>query len=136
LAAPALQTIAPAVSVDHGHPGREGVPFDSVSVTNGPYVTSVLPAQVSRGYWATLTITGENLAGVTGIYFINFAGVYVPSVMSGVVAANSGGTEITVTVYAPLTDAVRPGTYVLVVATPAGDSLTTPDGGRNQLQIN
>lgn len=131
---PSSQLMAPFVSVDYGYPDKLGTVFGNVSVATGPHVASVAPAAAVRGSSVALTITGANLAGASAIRFISSAGlIALPLTVTNIVV-NADGTTLTATLNVPATS-VTPGQYVVVVMSPAGDSLTTPGGG-NLLQIN
>lgn len=108
---------------DHDHGG------------NVPSITAVTPATASSNSTFTLTVTGTNLTGATGVLFINPADIHGNGKGQGKgdspdknadtaftvtnTSVNAGGTVLTATVTAK--NAV-PGPRIVLVKTPNGES--------------
>ena len=126
--------VSPLVSVAYGSPDAQNSASSSVSAATGPYVASVAPAAAARSSAVTLTLTGANLSGASALQFINNSS---GSLATGLTVTNISVSPDGSTLTATLTVAsnASTGQFVVVVATPAGDSLTTAAAG-NLIQIN
>jgi len=103
-----------------------------VSVTTGPYIQSVSPASGSQGVTFSVTITGANLQGATGLSFITTGGIIDSSVTASGVTVNAEGTSLTATV--TVNASATLGRRVVVIATPANHSLAV-DVGFNIFEV-
>ena len=125
--------LAPGVSVAYGSPDGQNVARAAVSATTGPHVAAVSPAAAARNTTVTLTLTGANFAGATALRFIDSNGTYTAALAATNISVSADGKVLTATLSVP--SSVAAGAYVVVVATPAGDSMTTGTG-LNLLQLN
>lgn len=122
------------VSVAYGSSDAQNGASSSVSATTGPYVASAAPASAARSSSVTLTITGANLSGASALQFINnSSGAFATGLTVTNVSVSPDGTTLTATL--TVASNASTGQFVIVVATPAGDSLTTAAVG-NLIQIN
>jgi YD repeat-containing protein len=104
----------------------------AVSVTTGPYIQSVSPASGSKGATFSVTITGVNLQGATGLSFITTGGIIDSSVTASGISVNADGTSLTATVTVNASAAL--GRRIIVVTTPANHSLAA-DVGSNIIEV-
>lgn len=93
-----------------------------VSSTMGPYIQSLSPASVNRGATITLTINGTGLNGASALRFIvASSGTINNTFVVSNITINGDGTSLTATV--TVSSGATLGTHIVVVATPAGDSI-------------
>lgn len=93
-----------------------------VSSTMGPYIQSLSPANVTRGTTITLTINGVGLTGTSTLRFVTAAsGAIDNAFVISNITVNGDGTSLTATVTVNSTATL--GNHIVVVATPAGDSI-------------
>lgn len=102
---------------------------DRNNASNLPAIASLSPSSAKPGATFTLTITGTNLAGATGISFggngkgnDRGADFTVKDV-----TVNTAGTEITATV--TIDASAKPGARMVSITTPNGDSTDKGTGG-------
>ena len=118
---------APSLSVGYGSASGQTAAAASVSLTNGPHIVSVAPAQASRGATLTLTITGANLSGVDTIRFLNASSGALDTTLTVTnLSVNAEGTVLTATLTVGATSAL--GDRVVIVTTPAAGSVTANVG--------
>jgi YD repeat-containing protein len=122
-----------SVSVGYGSAEGQALPSASVSATTGPYIASVSPASASRNTTVTLTITGANLTGVNAVRFIRADGTLDTTLTISNVSVNADGTVLTATLN--VASNALTGQRVVIVVSPAADSMTTV-AGQNVIQIN
>lgn len=104
-----------------------------VSSTMGPYIQSVSPVSIARGTTITLTINGVGLTGASALRFVTTAsGAIDNAFVVSNITVNGDGTSLTATVTANSTATL--GSHIIVVATPAGDSIGV-DFGVNTFNI-
>ena len=126
--------VSPSVSVAYGSSDAQNSASSSVSAAAGPYVASVAPAAAARSSAPTLTVTGANLSGASALQFINTStGALATGLTVTGISVSPDGSTLTATL--AVASNASTGQYVLVVATPSGDSLTTAAAG-NLIQIN
>ncbi|HWS87599.1 MAG TPA: RHS repeat domain-containing protein [Pyrinomonadaceae bacterium] len=124
---------APSLSVGYGSASGQTAAADSVSLTRGPHIVSVSPAQVSRGATLTLTVTGANLSGVDAIRFLNASSGALDTTLTVTdLSVNAEGTVLTAMLAVGATAAL--GNRVVIVTTPAASSVTA-NVGSNLLRI-
>jgi YD repeat-containing protein len=104
----------------------------NLSLTTGPHVQAVSPANGSKGTTFTLTITGVNLQGATGLKFITSAGALDSNVTATGASVSPDGTSLTASVTIGATAAL--GTRIVVVTTSANNSLAV-DVGSNIIEV-
>ncbi|MGH9833305.1 MAG: IPT/TIG domain-containing protein [Blastocatellia bacterium] len=81
------------VTVEFGpRPGRINT---AVSAVKGPYISSIAPASLARGATATITITGQDLAGATEVRFLLPSGQPDTSITASSIQVNAAGTQLT-----------------------------------------
>ncbi|HEY6332248.1 MAG TPA: IPT/TIG domain-containing protein [Blastocatellia bacterium] len=127
---------APSVSVQLGQyiGGAVADYSAAVSVTTGPVVTGVSPSTLTPGQSGTsFTLTGQNLAGVTSIYFIGPNGIDT-SITASSVSASTSGTSVTATV-ATGNGATAGQHTVVVVAGSLMSTLAPFANGSNTVQV-
>lgn len=111
------------VSVQFGSAPGEGFARSSgVSATTGPNISAIIPSALTRGTSTTITITGANLQGATSLTFIDASGSKDSTITASNITAASDGASITATVAVGATSVL--GQRIVVVATPAGSSVT------------
>ena len=110
----------PPVAVRYGSGGEDVALSRPVTVTTGPFIQSVSPAQVTRGTTVTVTLTGANLGGATALRFINESGADDTSITVSGLSAGPDGTTLTAT-FAVGSGATL-GRRIIVVVTPDGSS--------------
>jgi YD repeat-containing protein len=115
-----------ALSVGYGAPEGQAATGTSVSVMTGPHIASVAPAQTSPGATLTLTITGRNLSGTNAVRFLKSTGEADFGLAVSNIAVNAEGTVLTATLN--VSASAAPGTRVVIVTTPAANSLTANVG--------
>jgi YD repeat-containing protein len=126
---------APSVSVRLGQ-FASGPSTDysaGVSVTTGPVITSVSPSTLNHGSTATLTITGQNLAGVTAITFSAPFGAASNIAVSNIVAS-ADGTSLTATVTVSNNAAQGKDIVVVTAGSVASLGVSNPTGS-NTIQV-
>ena len=93
-----------------------------VSSTMGPYIQSLSTASVTRGTTITLTINGVGLTGAGALRLVTAAsGAIDNAFVISNITVNGDGTSLTATVTVNSTATL--GNHIVVVATPAGDSI-------------
>jgi YD repeat-containing protein len=104
---------------------KSSVPYGAmtfVSSTMGPYIQSLSPATLTRGTTITLTINGVGLNGTSALRFVTAAtGAIDSAFVVSNITVNGDGTSLTATV--TVNSNATLGNHVVVVATPAGDSI-------------
>ncbi|HKG13716.1 MAG TPA: RHS repeat domain-containing protein, partial [Pyrinomonadaceae bacterium] len=114
--------ISRPVSVAYGSSDAQNSAASSVSATTGPYVAAVAPAAAARSSTVTLTITGANLSGASALQFINSStGALATGLTVTGISVSPDGTTLTATL--AVASNASTGQFVVVVATPSGDSL-------------
>jgi YD repeat-containing protein len=91
-----------------------------VSTTNGPVITAISPATLIRGATVTVTITGQNLAGATGVSWVNPNGNLEQNIGVTSFSASADGTTLNFT--AAVSTSAVVGTDVVYVSTATGRS--------------
>ena len=93
-----------------------------VSSTMGPYIQSLSSASIARGATITLTVNGVGLTGASTLRFVTASsGAIDTAFVVSNVSVSGDGTSLTATVTANSTATL--GSHIIVVATPAGDSI-------------
>ena len=93
-----------------------------VSSTIGPYIQSLSLGSVTRGTTITLTINGVGLTGASTLRLVTAAtGAIDNAFVISNITVNGDGTSLTATVTVNSTATL--GNHIVVVATPAGDSI-------------
>jgi hypothetical protein len=93
-----------------------------VSSTMGPYIQSLSPAIVTRGTTITLTINGVGLTGTSALRFVTAtSGAIDNAFVVSNITVNGDGTSLTAAITVNSTATL--GNHIVVVATPAGDSI-------------
>lgn len=104
---------------------KDSVPYSAqtfVSSTMGPYIQSLSPANLTRGATITLTINGVGFTDASALRFVTAtSGVIDNAFVVSNITVNGDGTSFTATVTVNSTATL--GSHILVVATPAGDSI-------------
>jgi hypothetical protein len=99
----------------------------------GPYIQSLSTASIARGATITLTINGVGLTGATALRFANAtSGVINTTFTVSNISVSGDGTSLTATVTA--SSSATLGSHIIVVATPAGDSIGI-DLGVNTINV-
>lgn len=112
--------VAP-VSVWYGsQTGFDSAQSPNVAVTTGPAIVSVAPASVARNTTVTLTITGANLNGATGLKFFDAGGTVDTNLTVTNLAAGADGTTLTATL--AVAGGAASGRHVVVVTAASGTS--------------
>jgi YD repeat-containing protein len=108
-------------------------PTTFVSTTMGPYIQSVSQTSINRGTSITLTLNGIGLTGASALRFVTTAtGALDANVVASNITVNGDGTSLTATI--TINASATLGTHVIVVATPAGDSIGV-DFGNNIVNV-
>lgn len=115
---------ASPVAVDLGAPFA--VSGAAVSADTGPVIASITPSVVTRGTITTVTITGQNLSGTSGISFNTPSGALERNIGVTNLSVSADGTTLTFTATTGPAAAVT--TDVVYVSTPNGRSVTTSTG--------
>jgi YD repeat-containing protein len=115
-----VTALAHQVSIQYEPGGGQYSPLNAVSATQGPYIQSIAPGNLSRGAAVTVTITGVGLTGATAIRFINASGVSDTTITVSNIVVTADGTSLTATISVAAGSVV--GSRVVIVATPNGDS--------------
>jgi YD repeat-containing protein len=126
--------ITPSVAVQYGNEAGQGTFYGAaVSATTGPYINAISPNSVSRGATVTVTFSGVNLSGATNLRFINSSGTLdTTSIVATNLSVSADGTTLTATL--AVSSGAAPGSRVVVVTTPNGDSMFV-NVGTNVIQI-
>lgn len=113
-------TLAP-ISVRYGsQTGLDSAQSPNVAVTTGPAIVSVTPASVARNTTVTLTITGANFNGATGIKFFDLSGTADTNLTVTNLAASADGSTLTATL--AVGSSASSGQHVVVVTAANGAS--------------
>jgi hypothetical protein len=126
--------ITPPIAVQYGNEAGQGTFYGAaVSATTGPYINAISPNSVSRGATVTVTFSGVNLSGATNLRFINSSGTLdTTSIVATNLSVSADGTTLTATL--AVSSGAAPGSRVVVVTTPNGDSMFV-NVGTNVIQI-
>jgi YD repeat-containing protein len=126
--------ISPAVAVSVGTPPRNlsSAISPTVSATTGPVINGISPSAFARGTTATITVTGQNLAGATSVSFVPLNGARETSITVSNIVASADGTTLTFT--AVVGSSANVGSDVIYVTTSNGISATA-SAGANVVQI-
>lgn len=127
--------VSGAVAVFRGQPAiliTSSMNSPTVSITTGPAISAITPAQISRGATVTLTITGANLGGTSSLTFVNTDNNIDTNIVTTGITVNAGGTSLTAIV--TVNGNVLLGRQLVIVTTPAGQSLMV-DAGVNAIEI-
>jgi len=104
-----------------------------VSSTMGPYIQGLSTASIARGTTITLTVNGVGLTGATTLRFVTAAtGAIDTAFAVSNISVSGDGSSLTATVTANSTATL--GSHIIVVATPAGDSIGV-DLGVNTINV-
>ena len=103
-----------------------------VSVSTGPGVLEVLPAQLTRGVTRAITVNGVNLTGATELVFLNPNGSVATGLSASGLSVNVTGT--TLTANATVGAGIATGKYVVMVRTPIGISALV-DTSTNSIEV-
>jgi hypothetical protein len=126
--------VSSAVSVRRVTVNGESVYSNGVSVSNAPNIAGISPAAVQRGASVNITITGNNLTGVTGLTFINAdTGFLITNIAVSNITVNPDGTILTATLSVPATASLAK--LVVVARTSEQGSLTTSTGNNTILIV-
>jgi YD repeat-containing protein len=127
----AVPAIARLVAVEFG----ASVPLSSppVSATTGPVTRSISPATFTHGAAVPITITGQNLGGVSRILFLP-ASTGAPDTTITITNISTSPDGQTLTFTATSTAGTIVGTDVIQVTTPNGSTPVT-NLGNNVMQI-
>ncbi|HEX7334057.1 MAG TPA: carboxypeptidase regulatory-like domain-containing protein [Pyrinomonadaceae bacterium] len=125
--------VAAALSVRRNDAAASGAPHSaSLSLTTGPVVQSLTPTAASQSTNFTITISGANFDGTTGISFLTTAGAVDSNVSASNISVDPSGNSLTATI--TVSGSAALGQRVVVVTTGAGNSLTVSTGA-NVLEI-
>lgn len=129
----AAMPLSNAVSVRRGATqGASDSQSQPISLTSGPYVSSVSPIQSGRGITVTLNLAGANLTGATDLRFLLSTGSLDSTITASNITVNAEGTSLSATV--AVSGSSPAGRRVVLVASPAGISPTF-DLGSNIFEI-
>ncbi len=103
-----------------------------ITTKTGPYIAAISPNQISPGSNLVVTITGANLTGVDTIRFSNTSGGVDANITASNISVNGAGTSLTATI--SVGPAAVPGTRLVVLSTPSGNSLVF-NNGLNTIEI-
>lgn len=119
-----LDSASVAYGIEPATTARDAV-LHSASVANGPVISAVSPAGAARGTSVTVTITGTNLGGASGLTFL---GTSVPdtTVTATGVVVDATGTTMTANVAVLAT--ATPGALTVRVDHPGGNSTSVRTG--------
>jgi len=119
----AVQTKMPGDDDGDDHSDRNGA-------ANAPVIQALSAASAKAGSTFTLTITGTNLTGATGVEFVQITGQGSGNGMKGAndftvsgIQVNTAGTQLTATV--TISASASPGPRLVEVTSPNGESSTT-----------
>lgn len=121
-----------AVSVQYENSSGSYTALAAVSSTTGPYIQNITPFNLTRGTTVSLTITGVGLTGATTLRFITATGSIDTDLSVANLSVSSDGSSLTALV--TTSPGIAPGNRIVVIATPAGDSVTV-DLGINLLNV-
>lgn len=108
------------------------MPSAGVSTTKGPYISAISPGSLGVNTTTTVTITGANLTGATGLVFIDSGGVSDASISATNITVDVGGASLTASV--TVGSGAVTGPHLLIVTTPTIRSLSVGTG-TNLIQI-
>jgi YD repeat-containing protein len=131
-----LPVRAPSVSVQLGQfvGGSVSDYSAAVSVTTGPVISGISPTSLKTGTTGTsLTISGQNLAAVTAIVFIDSNGVDT-NITASSVSANPNGTSVTASVATGSGAALGQHTVVVVAGSLSSPIAAYPSAA-NTIQV-
>jgi hypothetical protein len=128
------QTVAltDPVSVQYENIWGQYSALDMVSATTGPHVQSITPNSLTRGASVTVTINGVGLSGATALRFLAASGTLDSNITASNITINADGTSLTATIN--VSGSAVPGSHVVVVTTPNGDSMLV-DIGTNTINV-
>jgi YD repeat-containing protein len=104
----------------------------AVSSTIGPYIQTITPSDLSRGTTITLTISGVGLTGSAALRFISASGAIDAGLTVSNINVTGDGSSLTATVN--VSAGAAPGSRVVIIATPNGDSVGV-DLGINRINV-
>jgi YD repeat-containing protein len=102
-----------------------GVVLQSASVAKAPVILSMSPSSGAKGSSFTLTVTGANLAGASGLVFALATGQDAAITVTNVNADPGGGI---LTANVSIAPTASTGTRTLIVLAPAGNSTSVTNG--------
>lgn len=105
---------------------------NAVSATQGPYIQSISPGNITRGVATSVTINGVGLTGATALRFVNASGTIDTSITVSNISVSPDGSSLTATLTASAGLAV--GSRLVIIATPNGDSIGV-DVGVNKINV-
>jgi YD repeat-containing protein len=123
-----------AVTVQNGNPSNATPIYGpTVSVTAGPSVQAITPAQAQRGAAVNITINGLNLTGTTAVSVINVANNAIDTnTTASNISVNGAGTSLTATL--TINGAASLGRRIVFVTTSGLTSQLT-DTGANTIEV-
>ena len=104
----------------------------ALSVTSGPVIDSVSPSTGAKNSSFTLTLTGTNFDGATGLSFLTTAGALDSTITASNISVDGTGTSLTATITVSSSSAL--GQRIVVVTTPNGNSFAV-NVGPNVIEI-
>jgi len=114
-------TVTGRINAVQTGPGDQNDHGDHNNATNLPVIVSMTPTSAKGGATFALTITGTNFTGATAVNFGgNGNGNRGSDFTVSKISVNSTGTQLTATV--SLDASAKPGTRIVSVTTPNGDS--------------
>ena len=96
--------------------------LNAVSATQGPYIQSLTPGNITRGATVTLTVNGVGLSGTTALRFITVSGTTDTSITVSNIVVSGDGSSLTATLIVSAGAAL--GSRTVFISTPNGDSIT------------
>lgn len=111
-----------SVSVQYENTPLKYFPLDAVSATQGPYIQSLTPGNITRGTTVTLTLNGVGLSGTTLLRFINASGTNDATITISNIVVSGDGSSLTASV--TVAAGAAPGSRTVFLSTPNGDSIT------------
>ena len=96
--------------------------LNAVSATQGPYIQSLTPGNITRGTTVTLTVNGVGLSGTTALRFTTVSGTTDTSITVLNIIVSGDGSSLTATVTVSAGAAL--GSRTVFISTPNGDSIT------------
>lgn len=128
-----VASVSGGISVRRGATNTQLTPFSPpVSVTKGPSISGITPLLLAKGANTTVTITGANLNGVTGLLFLTATGQQDTTITASGITINSGGTSLSANI--SVGAATATGQRIVIVAKSSNHS-STLDSGLNKIEI-